>query len=111
MSTNFTSALGNRKIQEAYDVAVEKRLDKVSKKANDAIKSFAELVDEINRLQNDSKGTTAKKEIASIATDMSNSTVLMTKMLTAQFEALQGVIIPKTPGEEAGQETTYNTPV
>lgn len=99
MNSNFASTLVNPKIQQAYDVGVEKRVDKVNKKANDAIKSFADLVDEINKLQVESKGTTTNKEVAILGTDMSNSMVMMTRMLTAQLEALHGIVRPETVEE------------
>lgn len=89
-----TGILITDKIQQAYDVAVERRMEKLNKKANDAIKSFAELVDEITKLQNDSSGTTIKKDVAALATDMNNSSVMMTRMLTAQIQALHDIVRP-----------------
>lgn len=100
MNSSFASTLMNSKIQQAYEVAVEKRVDKVNKKANDAIKSFADLVDEINKLQVESKGTTVNKEVSTLGTDMSNSMVMMTRMLTAQLEALHGIVKPDETVEE-----------
>ena len=94
MSSNFDNLIGNNKLQQAYDVAVEKRISKVTQKANSAIKSFAELVDEINRLQNESKGTTIKKEVTAVGTDMSNSMVMVTRMLEAQLQTLHGIVRP-----------------
>ena len=96
MNSSFANTLGNTKIQQAYDVVVEKRFDKVNKKANDAIQTFAQLVDEINKLQTESKGTTVNKEVATLGTDMSNSMVMVTRMLTAQLEALHGIVKPET---------------
>ena len=99
MSTNFASALGNAKIQEAYDKVVDTRMQKVSQRANSAIQSFADLISEINKLQNESKGTSAKKEVAEIANDMNNSSVMLTRMLTAQLETLHGVVRPDVGAE------------
>ena len=100
MSTNsFASALGNTKIQEAYDKAVDSRMQKVTQRANSAIQSFADLITEINKLQNESKGTTVKKEVETIANDMNNSTVMLTRMLTAQLETLHGVVRPTEEAE------------
>ena len=99
MSTNFSNIAANAKIQEAYDKAVETRMQKVSQRANNAIQSFSDLISEINKLQNESKGTTAKKEVETIANDMNNSTVMLTRMLTAQLETLHGIVRPDVNGE------------
>ena len=91
----FVETQNNGKIQQAYDVAIEKRLTRLSDRANSAFKSFADLVEEINRLQNESTGTTVKKEVATLANDMNNSTVMMTKMLAAQLETLHKIVRPE----------------
>ena len=103
MNSNFANAISNSKVQQAYDVVVEKRLDKVNKRANEAIKSFADLIDEIDRLQNESKGSTVDKEVKPLATDLTNTSVLVTRMLTAQLEALHNIVNTKSenPAEEA----------
>jgi hypothetical protein len=92
MSTS--PSIGNAKIQESYDAALEGRLSKVNKRASDAINSFSALVSELNKLSNETTGTTAKKEVAGITADMNNSTVMVTRMLEAQLAALHNVVKP-----------------
>lgn len=98
-NNNFASTLGNINIQEAYDKAVDTRMQKVTQRANSAIQSFADLIAEINKLQNESKGTTVKKEVEVIANDMNNSTVMFTRMFTAQLETLHGIVRPTEEAE------------
>lgn len=94
-----TGILSTDKVQKAIDLAVELRMGKVNQKANDAIKSFAELVEQITKLKNDSNGTTIKKDVAALATDMNNSSVMMTRMLTAQLQALHDIVRPGDLGQ------------
>ncbi len=90
--------IGNAKVQQAYDTGLENRLSKVDKKASDAIKSFGELVSELNKLSTETAGTTAKKEVAGITADLNNSTVMVTRMLEAHLAALHNVV---TPGQNS----------
>lgn len=95
MSVDIPNTIVNSRIQQAYDVGVTTRADKVTKKANDAIKSFADLVDELSRLQSESKGTTVKEEVAKWASDMNNTSVMVTRLLEAQLQALHGIVRPE----------------
>lgn len=92
MSADFASALNGMKVQQSFDADVAKRVGKVEGKANEAIQSFASLVEEINNLQKDSLGTTKKEEVNQLANDMNNSQVMLTRMLTANLEALHGIV-------------------
>ena len=91
MSTPIT----NPKIQQSFNADLGSRLTKVDKKASQAMQSFAELVSEINKLQVDSKGTTGGREVASLANDLNNSQVMVTRMLEAQLAALHKVAKPE----------------
>ncbi len=95
MNTNVAGIFPTDKIQQSYNVDLEKRIDKVQKRANDAIKSFSDLVDEIARLQNDSKGTTAKEKVTNWASDVNNTTVMFSRMLEARVQALYGLVQPE----------------
>lgn len=98
MDTNIAGVFPADKIQQSYNADLESRISKVQKRANDAIKSFSDLVDEVARLQNDSKGTTAKEKVTSWASDVNNSTVMFSRMLEARVQALYGLV---KEGEEA----------
>lgn len=91
MNTNVAGIFPTDKIQQSYNVDLERRIDKVQKKANDAIGAFANLLSEVARLQDDSKGTTAKEKITTWATDINNSTVMFSRMLEARVQALYGL--------------------
>lgn len=97
MSNTF---IGNAKIQQAYDASLESRLTKVDKKASDAIKSFSELVSELNKLSSEAAGTTSKEQVAGITADLNNSTVMVTRMLEAHLATLHNVVKPDA-GEAA----------
>lgn len=89
---SFTNDIGNTKVLKAYNESYADRVGKVNKRANETIKSFADLVGEINRLQNDAAGTPKRKEVEAIANDLNNSNVMLTRMLAANIEALNGII-------------------
>ena len=101
MNSNFANNIANSKVQQAYDAGVATRVSKVEKKASDAIKSFADLVDEINKLQNETVGTSAKTEVNTVAADVNNSSVMVTKMLAAQMQALHNITTAEAGPEQS----------
>lgn len=92
----------NPKIQSAYKGDLEAGYTKVSKAAQEAVESFATLVDKISQLKKLSSGTETKDKVSQLANEMNNSQIFLTKMLTEQLQALHGVINPNAVIE--GQE-------
>ena len=92
MSTNFAININNDKIKEAYNASLENRITKVSKTAGSAVESFASLIDQINKLQNEAKGN---KKVQEAANEMNNTMVMATRMLAAHLEVLNKVTTPE----------------
>ncbi len=97
MSGNLGDVKTTR-VQNAFDKALD--TSRLTKKANEAIDSFAKLVDEINNIQKNSIGTTKKGEVSTIANEMNNSSVMVTKMLAAQVQALHQIIYTEPQGQQ-----------
>ena len=73
----------------------------LERKASNAIKSFAELVDELNKVNKLSSGTTVNGEIKKVASDASNSAVYLNKSILDSIEQINQIVRSGTLEEEA----------
>ena len=79
-------------IQQAYISDLTDNLPKLEKKASEAIKSFAELVSELNKVSQLSNGTPVKDQIKDLTANMNNTQVFFTKMLTEQLGVMHNIV-------------------
>ena len=79
-------------IQKAYISDLTDNLPKLEKKASEAIKSFAELVSELNKVSKLSNGTPVKDQIKDLTANMNNTQVFFTKMLTEQLGVMHNIV-------------------
>ena len=95
MSTSF-----NHKVQESYISDLTDKLPNLEKKASEAIKSFAALVDELNNVNKLSTGTPVKDQIKDLTANMNNTQVFFTRMLTEQLGVMHNIV----NGDESQQQ-------
>lgn len=91
----------NPQIQRSYISDLTSNLPKLEKKASEAIKSFAELVDELNKVNNLSNGTPVKEQIKDLAANMNNTQVFFTRMLTEQLGVMHNIVSGEAPTQES----------
>ena len=96
------SGSSNIKVQRAYSLDLENKYKKVEKKADETIKSFATLIDELSKLSELSSGTEAKETVTKLTGELNNSSVFFTRMISDELSKLRGVI---TPDAEPALET------
>ena len=90
-------------IQRAYISDLNSSLPKLEKKASEAIKSFADLVDELNKVTKLSTGTPVKEQVSNLTANMNNTQVFFTKMLTEQLGLMHNIVNnPEEPTETLG---------
>ena len=87
-------------IQKSYISDLTSNLPKLEKKASDAIKSFAELVDELNKVGKLADGTPVKAQIKDLTANMNNTQVFFTRMLTEQLGVMHNIVNGDEPKEE-----------
>ena len=87
-------------IQQSYISDLTSSLPKLEKRASEAIKSFAELVDELNKVNKLSTGTPVKDQIKDLTANMNNTQVFFTRMLTEQLGAMHNIVNGNNPPEE-----------
>ena len=95
----------NTKIDQAYFDNFTDSLPSLNKKASDAIKSFAELVDELNKIGKLADGTPVKAQIKDLTANMNNTQVFFTRMLTEQLGVMHNIVNGDNPEQEAVKET------
>ena len=93
----FTSS---NHIQKSYISDLTENLPKLEKKASEAIKSFAALVDELNKVNQLSSGTPVNKQVKELSANMNNTHVFFTKMLIDQLGAMNNIVKGDGPQEE-----------
>ena len=93
----FTSS---NHIQKSYISDLTENLPKLEKKASEAIKSFAELVSELNKVSQLSNGTPVKDQIKDLTANMNNTQVFFTRMLTEQLGAMHNIVNGESPKQE-----------
>ena len=87
-------------IQQSYISDLTSNLPKLEKKASDAIKSFADLVDELNKVGKLADGTPVKAQIKDLTANMNNTQVFFTRMLTEQLGVMHNIV----NGDESQQQ-------
>ncbi|OGI20658.1 MAG: hypothetical protein A3B68_08920 [Candidatus Melainabacteria bacterium RIFCSPHIGHO2_02_FULL_34_12] len=85
------------KVQKAYVSDLSSNLPKLEKKASEAIKSFADLVAELNKVNKLSSGTPAKEQITRLAGELNNSSVFFAKMIGDELGKLHTMVNGDTP--------------
>lgn len=100
IGTDFSNISPNSKIEQAFSVELEAKYKKVEKEASRAIGSFATLVDELIKLKELSKGTQAKEEITKLTSELNNSSVFFTKMITDELGKIHGIVNPGSTSKE-----------
>ncbi len=90
----------SNQIQKSYTNDLTNSLPRLEKKASDAIKSFAELVRELNEVSQLSNGTPVKEQIKHLTANMNNTQVFFTKMLTDQLGAMHNIVNNEDPKKE-----------
>lgn len=86
MATSF------EQIQKSYISDLTSNLPKLEKKASEAIKSFAELVDELNKVSQLSNGTPVKDQLKDLTANMNNTQVFFTRMLAEQLGVMHNIV-------------------
>ena len=90
-------------IQRAYISDLTESLPKLERRASEAIKSFADLVAELNNVSKLSNGTPVKEQVSNLTANMNNTQVFFTKMLTEQLGLMHNIInSPEQPTETLG---------
>lgn len=91
-------------IQRAYISDLTESLPKLERRASEAIKSFADLVAELNKVSKLSNGTPVKEQVSNLTANMNNTQVFFTKMLTEQLGLMHNIISsdPEQPTETLG---------
>ena len=90
-------------IQRAYISDLTESLPKLERRASEAIKSFADLVAELNNVSKLSNGTPVKEQVSNLTANMNNTQVFFTKMLTEQLGLMHNIInSPEEPTETLG---------
>ena len=92
--------LSSDQIQHSYITDLTSNLPRLEKKASDAIKSFKELVDELNKVSQLSNGTPVKDQMKSLTANMNNTQVFFTKMLTEQLGTMHNIVNGDSSQEE-----------
>jgi hypothetical protein len=65
--------ISSNQIQKSYVSDLTDNLPKLEKKASEAIKSFAALVDELNKVSQLSSGTPVNKQVKELSANMNNT--------------------------------------
>ena len=86
-------------IQQSYISDLTDNLPKLEKKASEAIKSFAALVDELNKVSQLSSGTPVNKQVKDLSANMNNTQVFFTKMVIDQLGAMNNIVNGDIPKE------------
>ena len=86
-------------IQRTYIDELSSNMPKLEKKASDAIKSFADLVEELNKVNNLSTGTPVKDQISRLTGELNNSSVFFAKMLGEELGKIHSIVTPASSGE------------
>ena len=89
-------------INQAYISDLTGSLPKLEKRASEAIKSFADLVDELITVSQYAEGTPVKNQIKDLTANMNNTQVFFTKMLTEQLGVMHNIVNgnPEAPSED-----------
>ena len=87
VSTSF-----NTKVQQAYTNDLSSNIPKLEKKASDAIQSFAELVNELNKVSKLSNGTPVKEQISKLTGELNNSSVFFAKMIGDELGKISSIV-------------------
>ncbi len=90
----------SEQIQKSYISDLTSNLPKLEKKASEAIKSFAELVDELNKVSQLSNGTPVNKQVKELSANMNNTQVFFTKMLIDQLGTMNNIVNGGEPKQE-----------
>lgn len=88
-------------IQQRYIDGLAGNLPSLDRKASEAIKSFAELVEELNKVSKLSTGTPAKEQLTKLTGELNNTSVFFAKMLGDELGKIHEIV---TPG--VSKETT-----
>lgn len=81
-------------VKQAYIQELTTNLPTLERKANEAIKSFADLVSELNKVSNLSNGTPVKEQVSKLTGELNNSSVFFTKMIAEELGKLHGIVNP-----------------
>ena len=84
------------KIQTSYIDDLTMNLPKLERKANEAIKSFAELVSELNKVSKLSNGTPVKEQITKLTGELNNSSVFFARMISEELGKITDIVNPPT---------------
>ena len=87
-------------ISRAYVQELTSNLPALEKKASDAIKSFADLVAELNKVNKLSNGTPVKEQITKLTGELNNSSVFFTKMISDELTKLHGIVYSDPESQE-----------
>ncbi len=83
-------------VQKAFNTDIAKKYEQVEKKANQAIQSFAGLVNELSTLKQLSTGP-AKEQIGKLTGELNNSSVFFAKMLGDELGKLHNIVNTELP--------------
>ena len=92
------------RIEQVFSQELEAKYKKVEKEADKTIGSFANLVNELIKLKELSTGTQAKEKITKLTSELNNTSVFFTKMISDELGTLHKIINPNA-SEEASTET------
>ena len=76
-------SIANERILRASGITT--RVEELTKSTNNAIQSFAELVNQLNKLQK----VTKQPELLEAANEMNNAAVLVTQLFTARIAQIE----------------------
>ncbi|MBI3591769.1 MAG: hypothetical protein HY094_10380 [Candidatus Melainabacteria bacterium] len=86
-------------VDKVYFDGLKDNLPSLDKKASEAIKSFAEFVTELNKVNKLSTGTPVKEQVKQLAGELNNSSVFFAKMIGDELNKLHGIVNPASVNE------------
>ena len=86
-------------VDKVYFDGLKSNLPNLDKKASEAIKSFAALVDELNKFNKLGTGTPVKEEVKHLTGELNNSSVFFARMIGDELNKLHGIVNPVSTSE------------
>ena len=94
-------------IEERYINSLVSNLPKLDDKASKVVKSFAEFIDELNKVNKLSNGTSIKEKITKLTGELNNSSVFFTQMISDELSKLHSIVNPDITTSEIYNESNF----
>ncbi len=84
-------------IKQSYISDLTNSLPRLERRASEAIQSFSELVQELQKVSDLGAGTPVKDQIKDLTANMNNTQVFFTRMLTEQLGVMHNLVNNDNP--------------